>query len=169
VPNNEEAREEEMDGHRIRLDQQQCWERLRTAAVGRLSYTEHALPVIRAVPFVVDGTSVVVALRYSASRPAAFSRVTIVAFEAGEWSPDTQTGWSVHCIGKAQVLPPDEVVQVRDLGLHAWIDGDPALYVRLETESLAGTCLTSATFHPPQQRTGVPTFPSQTVDSSLDT
>ncbi|MBB4910562.1 pyridoxamine 5'-phosphate oxidase family protein [Actinophytocola algeriensis] len=158
-----------MDSRRMQLDQQQCWERLRTAAIGRLSYTEHALPVIRAVPFVIDATRVIVALQHSASRPAAFSRVAIVAFEAGEWSPDTQTGWSVHFTGKAQVLPTDEVVQVRDLGLHAWIDGEPALYVRLETASLAGTCLTSATFHPPQQRTGVPTFPGQVVDSSLDT
>lgn len=109
------------------LDQQQCWERLRTAAVGRLSYTEMALPVIRAVPFVVDGVSIIAALRHSGVRPAAFTRATIVAFEAGEWSPDVQAGWSVHCVGRALAVPAREHLQVRSLGLRSWIDGEPAL------------------------------------------
>lgn len=143
-----------MDGRRIQLDQQQCWERLRTAAVGRLSYTEFALPVIRAVPFVVDGMSIIAALRYSDVRPAAFARTTIVAFEAGEWSPDLQAGWSVHCVGKARAVPAREHTQVRALGLRSWIDGEPALYIRVQTERPEGTCLTAATFQPPRQRSG---------------
>jgi hypothetical protein len=69
-----------MDSRRMQLDQQQCWGRLRTAAVGRLSYTEFALPVIRAVSLVVYSASIVVALGYS----AAFTRATMV--RSGEWS-----------------------------------------------------------------------------------
>lgn len=123
---------------RNRLRQRECWALLRTPEVGRLCYTESAMPVIRAVPFVVDGASVVVALRPSAARPDVFVDATIVAFEAGEWPYGQRAGWSVHFVGKAQAVPAHEVADIVDLGLTPWIDGEPALYVRVRTEVLVG-------------------------------
>lgn len=121
------------------LTQQQCWVLLRTAGVGRVSYTERALPVIRAVPFVVDGGSVVIALRPSSVRADLFALPTVVAFEAGEWTPRTHDGWSVHFIGKAQAVSDHDRAEVHALGLDSWIDGEPAQYVRISAEAASGT------------------------------
>ena len=138
---------------RAHLSTGECWSRLHTARVGRLSYTERAMPAIRAVPFVVDDTddadgtddtdgdrpgSVVIAMRASASHPGLFDQPTIVAFEAGEWDGDRRTGWSVHFIGKALRVPDHELPDLAATGLSSWIDGEPGLYVRVSVELLDG-------------------------------
>lgn len=121
------------------LTQQECWRLLRTAEVGRVSYTESAMPIVRAVPYVVDGGGVVFAMRWSAIWPDLFDVPTVVAFEAGEWTRYPRAGWSVRFIGKAQAVPECEYADVEALGLTSWIDGEPARYVRIGAEIVDGT------------------------------
>lgn len=121
------------------LDQRDCWRLLRTIEVGRLCYTEAAMPVIRAMPFVVDGPSVVVALSLAAVVPGTFTRPSVVAFEAGEWTPHERRGWSVQLVGQAKVVSDQESAVLAQLGLTSWIDGEPALYVRVSAAVLSGT------------------------------
>ncbi len=125
---------------RAGLSPAECWSRLHTARVGRVSYTERALPVIRAVPYAVDdadGGGVVIAMRVSAQQPGLFDRPTVVAFEAGEWAHDRRAGWSVHFIGKAHRVHDRDLTDL-SVGLSSWIDGEPALYVHITVELLDG-------------------------------
>lgn len=125
------------------LTQAECWVLLPTVRVGRLSYTEAAMPIVRAVPFVVDGGSVVTAVPCSPTRPDLFDTPTIVAFEAGEWATDLSTGWSVRFVGKAQVLSDHDLTDVALLALSPWIDSPPARHVRISAEILTGVTVTA--------------------------
>jgi hypothetical protein len=91
------------------LSQAECWALLAASTVGRIAYSEAAMPQIRAVPYIADGGSVVIA-----------------------------KGWSVHFIGKAQVLPDFEVADVAARGLTSWIDGEPTVMVRIRAEIVSG-------------------------------
>lgn len=121
------------------LDQRECWQLLSTVQVGRLGYSELVMPVIRPVPFALHRSDIVVALGESAIRPDAWHKSTIVAFEAGVWQAATLSGWSVHIVGHAAPVKfPNEEAELEDLGLIAWIDGEPARYLRISTELMSG-------------------------------
>jgi uncharacterized protein len=120
------------------LDGAACWRLLGTVEVGRLCYTESAMPVIRPVPFVVDGASVVVALSRAVITPAGFTRPTIVAFEAGEWVPSERRGWSVQLVGRALVMAEVDALRCAERGLTSWINGGPALYVQVSDGIVTG-------------------------------
>jgi uncharacterized protein len=121
------------------LDQRECWRLLGTVQVGRMGYSELVMPVIRPVPFVLQHADIVVALGASAIRPEAWHRSTIVAFEAGVWQGATLSGWSVHVVGHATpVKLPHAIAELEDLGLIAWLDGEPARYLRISTELMSG-------------------------------
>jgi uncharacterized protein len=132
-----------MTTRRTLLDQRSCWQLLRTAEVGRLCYTEAAMPIIRPVPFIVDRLSVVVALSLAVVSPEAFVQPSIVAFEAGEWAPSQQQGWSVQLVGKAEAVPDHEAERLTEQGLTSWMDGPPARYVRVGVGVLSGHRLVS--------------------------
>ncbi|MPZ82625.1 MAG: hypothetical protein GEV28_20390 [Actinophytocola sp.] len=114
------------------LGKRECWALLENSEIGRLSYTESAMPVVRAVPFEVDGSGIVVALRASTVRAGAFGRPTIVAFEAGEWARGRYRGWSVRLVGRALAVPDHRPART------SWTDGEPSLYVRVSADVLAG-------------------------------
>lgn len=76
---------------------------LRTVDVGRLSLTFDAMPKIMTVPFAVDGHDLAVSL-YEAGRVPSRINNAVVAFEAGEFDPVDQQGWSVHVLGLASIV-----------------------------------------------------------------
>jgi uncharacterized protein len=118
------------------LTERACWRLLGTAEVGRLCYTESALPVIRAVPFVVDGARVVIALSLAVVPSGVFTRPMIVAFEAGEWVPGEHRGWSVQLVGRA--TPVRDAVRFGERDLTAWIGGGAPFYVTVTAGVVTG-------------------------------
>ena len=62
------------------LDEDECRRLLPTAAIGRLAFTEGALPAIQPVSFGVAGNQIVIPTRVG-SKVAAATRGAIVAFE----------------------------------------------------------------------------------------
>jgi uncharacterized protein len=89
----------------VPLGVRECLACLRTAPVGRLVYTDHALPAIRPVNFRLDDEDVIV----WASLAGEISTIPdeVVAFEADEIDPVTRTGWTVVVVGPARpVLDP---------------------------------------------------------------
>jgi uncharacterized protein len=121
----------------LRVDEWECWRLLRTVEVGRLCYTERALPVIRPVPFVVDGTSVLAAVGSTDALREVFLRPSIVAFEAGEWVSSPRGGWSVQIVGRAQVASPSTLPD-NAKRLLPWTNGVPAQLVLVEVAVLTG-------------------------------
>ena len=94
------------------LNRRQCLDRLQTVRVGRLVFTEDALPAVQPVNFRLWRDDVVIRVAGGAKLAAAVHNL-VVAFEADELDPDLRTGWSVTVVGHAQrVTDVNELVQL---------------------------------------------------------
>lgn len=125
------------------LSARECLTLLRSTPVGRLVFTEDALPAVRPVNFVMDGGDIIV----RTSRTGAISKLTseVVAFEIDDIDLETHTGWSVVAIGKAEpVADIDELVQLTDPDRRPWAPGERSHVLRIRVELLSGRRLTPA-------------------------
>ncbi|WP_441249038.1 pyridoxamine 5'-phosphate oxidase family protein [Kitasatospora sp. McL0602] len=127
------------------LGEDECLSLLSTVPVGRVVYTEHALPAVLPVAFEVaaDGT-LVLALRAGSTVTRALDG-TVAAFQADQLDPATQTGWSVLVHGRAEVVR-DPVLYEHLLheGPRPWVDGREQVFVVLTPELVSGRRLLPA-------------------------
>ena len=120
------------------LDREQCLEVLQTVRVGRLVFTEDALPAVQPVNFRMWRDNVVIRVAGGAKLSAA-ARNFVVAFQADELDPDLRTGWSVTVVGHAQrITDVDELVEVSGTFIQPWVDGNRDHFVRIRTEKVTG-------------------------------
>lgn len=85
------------------LDEPECLRLLGTTAIGRVAYTEAALPAIRPVSYTLRDGAVVIPT--NADSPLALAlRGAVVAFEADSYDPAARTGWSVTIVGPSWVV-----------------------------------------------------------------
>lgn len=120
------------------LDQAECRRLLGTAVIGRLAYTEGALPTIQPVHFALSGNRIVIPTR-TGSKVAAASRGAVVAFEVDDFDPTTRTGWNVTVIGPSHVI--SDAAQVRaldDLGVRPWAAASEPAYIALQMTIVRG-------------------------------
>jgi hypothetical protein len=92
-----------MTAHYDGLSEQECWELLATASVGRLALSVRALPVIVPVQYYLDGRRLAVCLGHRALPERALNE-TVIAFAADSIDPMTRTGWLVLVQGRS-VIP----------------------------------------------------------------
>ena len=85
------------------LDVAQCYELLATDTVGRIVYTDGAMPAITPVNYVLDGHHVVFRTA-EGSRLARAVSGAVVAFEVDQLDRATRTGWSVVVTGVAREI-----------------------------------------------------------------
>lgn len=120
------------------LDRSQCLELLASVPVGRIVYTEQAMPAIRLVNFALaDDTIVIKTAR--GSKLATAARHAIVAFEADRYDDRDQTGWSVTAVGRSRVVDdPAEIAYLDGLALPPWAPGRRGHYIRIATDRVTG-------------------------------
>lgn len=111
---------------------------LESVPVGRIAFTDRALPAIQPVNFVVDDGSVV--FRTGAgSKLAAATREAIVAFQADSFNGEDQAGWSVMAVGRASRVTDDaEVARLSALPLRPWAPEPRDHFVRIEIATISG-------------------------------
>jgi len=120
------------------LGREECLRLLDTVRVGRLVFTEDALPAVQPVNFRVWRDDVVIRVA-GGFKLAAASQNLVVAFEADELDPDLRTGWSVTVVGHAQQIT--EVAQLVELSgnfVEPWAEGPRVYFVRIRTEKVTG-------------------------------
>jgi Pyridoxamine 5'-phosphate oxidase len=120
------------------LDREQSVDLLQQVLVGRLIFTEQALPAVRPVECRWWRGDVVIRIADPAILSAA-SRNRIVAFETDELDADLHRGWSVTVVGHAQVITevPD-LVELSGLFSRPWVGGRHDFFVRIRTEKVTG-------------------------------
>ncbi|KAA9152168.1 pyridoxamine 5'-phosphate oxidase family protein [Amycolatopsis acidicola] len=119
------------------LTRRECLELLGSATVGRLVFSEGALPAIRPVNFVLHEGDVVL----RTSRAGALGKLSdeVVAFEVDEIHPETHTGWSVVAVGKIDpVTDIDEIVALADPRRRPWAPGERDRFLRIRVEIVNG-------------------------------
>lgn len=120
------------------LDEDECRRMLARAVIGRLAYTEDALPAIQPIHFTMHRGRVLIPTS-AGSKVAAASRGAVVAFEVDEFDVETRTGWNVTVVGPAQVVSaPAEVAVLDRLGVAAWAPADAPCYIAIETTLVRG-------------------------------
>ncbi len=128
-----------------KLDRRTCYALLAGAPIGRIVFTEGALPAIQPVNFVLDGDDVIIRTGMG-SKLAAATRSAVVAFEADQYDADALAGWSVVLVGRAEAVTNDaERRRLAGLGLTPWAPGARPHYVRIRPEIVRGRRL------PPQR------------------
>lgn len=121
-----------------RLGREECFTLLNTVPIGRVVFTEGALPAIQPVNFVLDGQTIVFRTAMG-SKLAAAARKAIVAFEADEFDAEALTGWSVVVIGHTEIVNDRaEHERLRALQLVPWALGDRNHYIRITSEIVRG-------------------------------
>lgn len=119
------------------LSREECLRLLSTASIGRLVYTDRALPVVHPVVYALDGDAVV--LRVPEGSATLVARDTIVAFEIDEVEPDLSKGWTVMAVGHiSEVLDEQRLDRVRRLPLASRGHGTQDHYLAVELEVVSG-------------------------------
>ena len=120
------------------LNRRQCLDRLQTVRVGRLVFTEDALPAVQPVNFRLWRDDVVIRVAGGAKLAAATQNL-VVAFQSDELDPDLRTGWSVTVVGHAQpITDVSELVELSGVFLQPWVDGRRDHFIRIRTEKMTG-------------------------------
>ena len=146
------------------LDEAECRRLLTTAVIGRLAYTEGALPAIQPVHFTVVDGQVIIPTRVG-SKVAAASRGAVVAFEVDDYDADARTGWNVTVIGPSRVVrEPDEGRGLDGLGARAWAPTDVPCYVAVRIVIVRGRRLSGSPTASSTDRAlsrGIPSAPAE--------
>ena len=87
-------------GELTELGREECLRLLAGGVVGRVVFTEAALPAAHPVTYLLDGDDVVFCTA-NGDRLAAATLHRVVAFQVDEIDPAHRTGWSVLGVGEA--------------------------------------------------------------------
>lgn len=99
------------------LSEAECFALAATARVGRIVFTDKALPAVWPVTFTIDRNSLILCAP-ARSKVAMTMRNTVVAFEVDEFASETRTGWSVTFLGLAEpITDPRQITELGALGL----------------------------------------------------
>ena len=124
---------------KVELTQAECWEVLRTARVGRVLYTRHAMPLAHPVPFLLYRGLIVFSLD-----PVTAARIVRLGHDVGAFQVDDLADCgvaarSVTVHGELGLLEPGQVATVEGCGLPA--HGGEAVYAYIVPELVAGSRL----------------------------
>ncbi|MUL85015.1 MULTISPECIES: pyridoxamine 5'-phosphate oxidase family protein [unclassified Mycolicibacterium] len=120
------------------LTRRQCLDLLERVRVGRLVFTEDALPAVQPVNFRVWHDDVVIRVAGGPKLVAATDH-QVVAFQADELDADLRQGWSVTIVGHAEpITDVDEQVAVAGTFVQPWVDGRRDHFVRIRSEKVTG-------------------------------
>jgi hypothetical protein len=130
------------------LSQQECLHLLSLTPLGRIVFTDHALPAVQPVNYHLDGQDIVIRTA-SGSKLAVATRNAIVAFEADDIDLRSRTGWSVTAVGNARaVTDPAELRRLAELPLTPWVPGRLDHFIVIHAEQISGRRLWSSAAPP---------------------
>lgn len=119
------------------LSREQCVELLRDAEIGRVVFTDRAMPAILPTTYIVDGEHVV--LRTAAgSRLARAAQGAVLAFEVDDIRPAQREAWSVVVTGQAVIESEPGQLRRLDGLLSAWAPGMRDAFVRIPMTMVSG-------------------------------
>ncbi|MCB7135970.1 pyridoxamine 5'-phosphate oxidase family protein [Cellulosimicrobium marinum] len=122
----------------VELAPEESYALLATVPVGRIVYTDHALPAIQPVNFVLDGPDVVFRTGEGSKLAVAASRA-VVAFEADSFDAQARSGWSVVLVGRTyEVTDPAERARLLDLPLVTFVPGERDRVIKVVPRIVTG-------------------------------
>jgi nitroimidazol reductase NimA-like FMN-containing flavoprotein (pyridoxamine 5'-phosphate oxidase superfamily) len=115
---------------------------LGSVSLGRIAFTQRAIPAIWPVNHALDGADVII--RGSAGAAILSTRGQVVAYQVDTLTPGTEVGWWVVVTGRAAVLDdPGEVARHQRMVQHGLHQGKDYI-VRLHTDVITGFVMVEA-------------------------
>lgn len=124
----------------VELSRGQSLRLLGSVSLGRIVFTQHAMPAIRVVNHALDGADIIVRSHTGAAVISAAdnARGVVVAYEADAVSLADHLGWSVVVTGTAQLVrDPGEVARYQ-AALTPWVAGEMDQVIRIRPEIVTG-------------------------------
>ncbi|MBB2910123.1 nitroimidazol reductase NimA-like FMN-containing flavoprotein (pyridoxamine 5'-phosphate oxidase superfamily) [Streptosporangium becharense] len=120
------------------LSREECMRLMASCPIGRIVFTDRALPAVQPVNFYLDGEDIVIRTT-AGSKLAAATRRTIVAFEVDDFDTVARTGWSVTAVGHARAAEdPAETARLAALPLTPWAPGSRDHFIVIAAEQISG-------------------------------
>jgi nitroimidazol reductase NimA-like FMN-containing flavoprotein (pyridoxamine 5'-phosphate oxidase superfamily) len=111
---------------------------LATVPLGRLVYSDRALPFVVPVNFILDGQDIMIRTGRR-SNLATHGPGNIVAFEVDEIAALTGSGWTVVVTGRLQLVhDATEIARLHALKLQSWAPAASDRYLQLRPELISG-------------------------------
>ena len=111
--------------------------------IGRLGFTEGALPRISAVHYSVRADEVIVACLTPVKISAAGPR-DILAFEIDCYDPSTGEGWYVSVVGEARpIIDPTQIADLDTLPFSPFAPGQDRRYIAIQIGVIGGRRLST--------------------------
>jgi nitroimidazol reductase NimA-like FMN-containing flavoprotein (pyridoxamine 5'-phosphate oxidase superfamily) len=125
------------------LGRAEALRRLGSVPLGRIVFSERALPAIRPVNHALLDGRIIICSHDGAAivGVAGLPGGTVVAYEADEINVADRTGWSVVVTGLAKIVDdPAEAARCKAV-LRPWLGGDMGYVIRIEPEIVTGFAL----------------------------
>jgi nitroimidazol reductase NimA-like FMN-containing flavoprotein (pyridoxamine 5'-phosphate oxidase superfamily) len=120
------------------LTHSECFALLATVPVGRVVYSERAMPIIVPVNFSLIGSDVVIRTGRR-SRLAMHAPGNVVAFEVDDIDMSSRSGWSIVLTGLIKLVrDPGELARLDALHLPAWGATEFDRYLSLRPDVVSG-------------------------------
>ena len=135
----------------IELDQAECLRLLTRSMIGRVVFTDSALPAAQPVTYLLDEEEVVFRTG-GGSKLAAATRNAVVAFQVDEIDPSTRTGWTVLGVGEAyEVIVPERLADLAGRMPTPWAPDRTAHTIAIPLQRLTGRRLVAPAAAGPQR------------------
>lgn len=126
----------------IELERAEALTLLGQVSLGRIVFTQNALPTIRPVNHVIHRGQIVIRTHAGAALTLQTGRAgsggVVVAYEADSIDAESHLGWSVIVTGYARLVRnPDDLVHYEQL-LEAWVDRTMDSVVRVNPTMVTG-------------------------------
>jgi uncharacterized protein len=122
----------------VELDRGECLRLLAGHDIGRIIFTDAALPAAQPVGYLLDDEEIVFRVP-DGSKLAAAARDAVVAFQVDRLDAGTRTGWSVLGVGRAyEVVVPSRQAALAERMPAPWIPHCPARTFAIPLQRLSG-------------------------------
>jgi uncharacterized protein len=122
----------------VELEPAECLQLLAGGSVGRVVFSDAAMPAALPVNYVLDDEEVV----FRTGRSGQLATVVpgkVVAFEVGDIDMSTLTGWSVLGVGEAyEVCDPARLAELANRWPEPWVRGQREVMVCVPLQLLSG-------------------------------
>jgi nitroimidazol reductase NimA-like FMN-containing flavoprotein (pyridoxamine 5'-phosphate oxidase superfamily) len=120
------------------LSEAQCLELIATVRLGRIAFTEGALPAVQPVAFALSDGEVFIPTHRN-NKVAIASRGAVVAFEVDDFDALARTGWNVTVVGPSRLISDaGEVDRLDELGAQPWEAPGGHCYVGILAQLVSG-------------------------------
>ena len=124
----------------VELTREESWQLLAGVSLGRIVFTQHAMPAIRPVNHLVDDQVIIIRSHLGAAivARAAAGDGASVCYEADDIDPVRHTGWSVIATGMARLLRDPAVITRYQELLEPWAAGQMDYVIAIQPQVITG-------------------------------